>query len=258
MSNNEAETLQEYLAETNKYGPAAEHMAINLHIERIKRGDIIDDDGEFRTAEEMRADKPIREAKMRHAERGAQERKLLHGLAVREPGSAPLPTGKTIEGYKWSKEVYHYEGQVLIERPWHEHAAFAESVRQQNKFVRAEEALRGCKGVEEAGYLPPEIEAPAYTTPKAAAGFAVASKKSRISKTEMPKARTLLGISNAIRAALAKKDKAGAGALLAEAKEIVGHGRFVEWAERETGLSARTVQRVMVETGVVKSNTTQA
>jgi hypothetical protein len=56
----------------------------------------------------------------------------------------------------------------------------------------------------------------------------------------------LLEIATAIRIAIAKGDKAGAGKLLIEAKErTLDHGEFTQWAERETELTSRTCRNYM-------------
>jgi hypothetical protein len=95
-------------------------------------------------------------------------------------------------------------------------------------------------------YLAPEKDAPDFAAPKAATGFEVATIKRRIARSELPKRRTLLEIATAIRIAIAKGDKAGAGKLLIEAKErTLDHGEFTQWAERETDLTSRTCRNYM-------------
>jgi hypothetical protein len=99
-------------------------------------------------------------------------------------------------------------------------------------------------------FLAPEKEAPDFSTPKAATGFATTSIKRRVKKADItPKARTLLTIETAIRAAQLKGDKAGVGKLLLEAKaSTIDHGDFMQWAERATGLTSRSCRNYMAMT----------
>jgi hypothetical protein len=66
-------------------------------------------------------------------------------------------------------------------------------------------------------FVPPEAGAP-YAIPRPATEFAVVSKKRRVSKADRPLRQRLLQLRGAIRDAVARKDKAGAGTLLREAK----------------------------------------
>jgi hypothetical protein len=93
-------------------------------------------------------------------------------------------------------------------------------------------------------FVPPEAGAP-YAAPKPAKGITVVSKKRRISKADRPIRQRLLQLRGAIRDAIARKDKAGAGTLLREAKDLLGHGRFSGWVEREIGISVRSAERYM-------------
>jgi hypothetical protein len=93
-------------------------------------------------------------------------------------------------------------------------------------------------------FVPPEAGAP-YATPGPATEFSVVSKKRRVSKADRPIKRRLLQLRGAIRDAVARKDRAGAGALLREAKDLLGHGPFIDWVEREIGISVRSAQRYM-------------
>jgi hypothetical protein len=93
-------------------------------------------------------------------------------------------------------------------------------------------------------YLALDKAAPSYDTPKAATAFTttVVTRRVKIS----PKARTLLTIETAIRAAQLKGDKAGIGKLLLEAKaSSLDHGEFMQWAERATGLTSRSCRNYM-------------
>jgi hypothetical protein len=93
----------------------------------------------------------------------------------------------------------------------------------------------------------PDKATPGFDTPKAVTGFVVTSKKCRVKKADIsPKARTLLTIETAIRAAQLKGDKAGIGKLLLEAKaSTIDHGDFMQWAERATGLTSRSCRNYM-------------
>jgi hypothetical protein len=93
-------------------------------------------------------------------------------------------------------------------------------------------------------FVPPEAGAP-YAAPRPAAEFIVVSKKRRISKADRPIGQRLLQLRGAIRDAVARTDRAGAGTLLREAKDLLGHGRFNDWVEREIGISVRSAQRYM-------------
>ena len=91
-------------------------------------------------------------------------------------------------------------------------------------------------------FVPPEGGAP-YTAPKPAKAIIVVSKRRRVSKADRPIRLRLLQLRGAIRDALARKDRAGAGTLLREAKDLLGHGPFIDWVEREIGISVRSAQR---------------
>jgi hypothetical protein len=93
-------------------------------------------------------------------------------------------------------------------------------------------------------FVPPEAGAP-YATPKPATGVTVVSKKRRVLKADRPIRQRLLQLRGAIRDAVARKDRAGAGASLREAKDLLGHGPFIDWVEREIGISVRSAQRYM-------------
>jgi hypothetical protein len=93
-------------------------------------------------------------------------------------------------------------------------------------------------------FVPPKAGAP-YATPRPATEVTVVSKKRRVSKADRPIRRRLLQLRGAIRDAVARKDKAGAGTLLREAKDLLGHGPFIDWVEREIGVSVRSAQRYL-------------
>jgi hypothetical protein len=122
------------------------------------------------------------------------------------------------------------------------------SMAQQNKFIKATATLMrtsaGSGGDEGRHFVKPD--GAAYETPKPATGFTVAAKgRRRIAKAELPQRRTLMVISNAIRAAIEKDDKADAGRLLLEAKALIGHGDYLNWIERQNfGIAPRTAQRL--------------
>jgi hypothetical protein len=165
------------------------------------------------------------------------------GLATRDKSLTEVEKGKFDDRMTW-------RNGHLVEKSWIENAAFAESARQQRAFIDAENRMRAFKAgpdsFEEAGYLAPEKGTPDFATPTPATGFATPSIKRRVKKAALPKARTLLTIATAIRDAIAKGDKAGAGKLLIEAKEAtLDHGEFTQWAERETGLTSRTCRSYM-------------
>jgi hypothetical protein len=124
-------------------------------------------------------------------------------------------------------------------------AARAESERRQRKFALATHQLRTTAVVESYEWGRHFRAEGGFSAPKPAEGFAVASKGSRLSKADLKKKRTLLAFAGAIRDAIARNDKRAAGEFLLEAKPIVGHGNFMEWAEKETGLTARTCRTYM-------------
>jgi hypothetical protein len=178
-------------------------------------------------------------AKARHAERGAQERKLLISLSTQERGSAIVDAkGTVMQGVKWQS------GQ-LVDRPWTEHATFRESVRYQNACQAAEDRLHAATGAEPAGYEPPAPGEPTYQAVKAVTAVASTSKRCRLSKAEIELRARLLKLSTGIRAAVAREDQAAAGAMLREAKALLEHGQFEAWVERESGLPERTARRYM-------------
>jgi hypothetical protein len=184
-------------------------------------------------------------AKARHAETGAQERKFILGSAQQEAGSAVVNAkGKVIEGLKW------HEGR-LVERRWTEHPAFQESVRRQNVFQRAEDQFHGhqAHSFNEAGYAPPDPQAPNYREVKAMGGVATTSIKRRLSKTELEKRAKLLKLATGIKDALKRGDRAAAGAMLRDAKALLGHGQFLDWVQRQTGLEPRSAQRYIDSAG---------
>ncbi len=245
--------MQEHLAENKSVSPTVDRMLLDAHIEMIKNCQVMDDEGRVWDQEEMREVKPLHDAKERHAERGARDRRLLQGRAIREPGKAQVGPNKFEEGFKW-KDGY------LVERPWIEDAAFAASARQQNAFQKAENAWHAAKRpmdswgeieVDASGARIGYVEAPAgVSAPKPATGFAVASTRRRVAIADLPQRRTLLALAGAIRDALARKDTKAAGEFLLEAQPIVGRGKFVEWVRRETGLPERTARRYMASIDV--------
>jgi hypothetical protein len=214
-----------------------------LHRERGQPDDLNGDDQEIdRHDDDMKRDK----AKARHAESGAQQRKGLLSLAKQEPGSAVVNArGKVVDGLKWQN------GQ-LVDRSWTEHPAFRESVRRQNVFQRAEDQFQGRRGpsFNEAGYAPPDPQAPDYREVKAVGGVATTSIKRRLSKPELEKRGRLLKLATGIRDAVTRGERAAAGAMLREAKALLGHGHFLQWVEQETGLEPRSVQRYIEAAGL--------
>ena len=128
---------------------------------------------------------------------------------------------------------------------WAAEAERAESERRQRKFALATHQLRTTAVVESYEWGSHFRAEGGFSAPKPAEGFAVASKGSRLSKVDLAKKRTLLALAGAIRDAIARNDKRAAGEFLLEAKPIVGHGNFMEWAEKETGLTARTCRTYM-------------
>ena len=205
---------------------------------RAHRDGRIFDDGE-ENAEEQNA--KLDAAKARHAERGAQERKLLLGLAKQEPGSAIVDAkGTVMRGVKW------HQGQ-LVDRAWSEHPAFKELVRKQNAYVAAEDRLHAATGAsfEERGYDAPASSEPAFQAVKAVTAVASTSRRRHLSKADLELKSKLLKLSTAIRAAAEREDRAAAGAKLCEAQALLGHGQFVAWVERECGLNERTARRYM-------------
>jgi hypothetical protein len=168
-----------------------------------------------------------------------EERKILLSLAQQEAGSAVVNAkGKVVDGLKWEKGM-------LVDRRWTEHPAFRESVRHQNALQRAEDQFHGHQGhsFDEAGYAPPDPKAPDYREVKAVYGVPTTSIKRRLSKAELEKRGKLLKLATGIKDAVKRGDRAAAGALLRDAKERLGHGHFLAWVQRETGLEPRTAQR---------------
>jgi Protein of unknown function (DUF3102) len=207
---------------------------------RAHRDGVIFDDGD---AEQDGQSAKLDAAKARHAERGAQERKLLLGLATQEPGSAIVDAqGTVMQGVKWQS------GQV-VDRPWSEHPAVKHSIRRQNAFQAAEDRLLAATGAsfEQVGYEPPAPGEPAFQAVKAVTTVAATSKRRHLSKADVELKSKLLKLSTGIRDAAAREDRAAAGALLREAKALLEHGEFVAWVERESGLSKSTVERYMRE-----------
>jgi hypothetical protein len=184
-------------------------------------------------------------AKARHAETGAQERKFLLGQAQQEAGSAVVNgKGKVVEGLKW------YRGR-LVERGWTEHPEFQESVRRQNAFQRAEDQFYGHRAhsFDEAEYAPPDPQAPDYREVKAVGGVTTTSIKRRLFKPELEKKAKLLKLATGIKDAVKRGDRAAAGAILRDVKALLGHGQFLDWVRRETGLEPRSAQRYIDAAG---------
>jgi hypothetical protein len=208
---------------------------------RAHRDGTIFDDGEEGPPEEQNA--KLDAAKARHAERGAQERKLLLGLATQEPGSAIVDAkGTVLQGAKWD------QGQ-LVDRAWSEHPAVKESIRRQNSFQAAEDRLHAATGAsfDQVGYEPPAPGEPAFQAVKAVTAVAATSRRRHLSKADLELKARLLKLSTGIRAAAEREDRATAGAMLNQAKALLEHGQFVAWTERECGLSKKTAERYMEE-----------
>ena len=213
-----------------------------IHREGGQSDDLNGDDQEIgRHDDDMKRD----EAKARHAERGAQERKPLLSLARQEPGSAVVDArGKEVDGLKWQN------GQ-LVDRPWTESEAFQDSVRRQNAFQRAEDQFHAHRGpsFSEAGYSGPDPKAPDYREVKAVDGVTTTSIKGRLPKAEREKRGKLLKLATGIKDAVKRGDRAAAGAMLCDAKALLGHGHFLDWVHRETGLEPRAAQRYIEAAG---------
>jgi hypothetical protein len=203
-------------------------------------GRIHDDDD----AEQDESNAKLDAAKARHAERGAQERKLLLGLAKQEPGSAIVDAkGTVMPGVKWQN------GQV-VDRPWSEHPAVKESIRRQNAYVAAEDRLHAAIGAsfQERGYGAPASSEPKFQAIKAVTTVAATSMRRRhLSKADLELKSKLLKLSTGIKAAAEREDRAAAGGLLHQAKALLEHGQFESWVERESGLSKSTAERYMRE-----------
>jgi hypothetical protein len=213
-----------------------------FHREGGQPDDLKGDDREIdRHDDDLKRDK----AKERHAESGAQERKSLLGLAKQEAGSAVVNArGKRVSGLKW-------QNGRLVDRPWTEHPAFRESARRQNAFQRAEDQFHGRHGprFNEAGYTAPDPEAPDYREVKAGRRVETTSIKRRLSKAELEERQKLLKLATGIKAAVTRGDRAAAGAMLRDAKAILGHSHFLDWVQRETGLEPRSAQRYIEAAG---------
>jgi hypothetical protein len=202
---------------------------------RAHRDGVIFDDGD---AEQDGQSAKLDAAKARHAERGAQERKLLLGLATQEPGSAIVDAqGTVMQGVKWQN------GQV-VDRPWSEHPAVKESIRRQNAFAAAEDRLHAAIGAnfDQVGYEAPEPGEPAFQAVKPAVAVVATSRRRHLSKADLELKSKLLKLSTGIRAAAEREDRAAAGAMLHQAKALLEHGQFVAWVERECGLPERTAR----------------
>ena len=89
-------------------------------IERIKNGEAIDDDGKVWTQEEMRDEKPHHERKLQIAERFANDRRMLQGLATRDKSLTEVENGKFDDRMTW-------RNGRLVEKSWVENAAFSET-----------------------------------------------------------------------------------------------------------------------------------
>ena len=102
------------------------------------------------------------------------------------------------------------------------------------------------KRIDEAdkSFIAPDQSTPDFAAPKAAAGFIASKVQRRIPKAEMQQLR----IASAIRAAIAKGDRAEAGRLLREAKAAIGHGDFLVWTAKQAfSVTDRTLQIWMSE-----------
>jgi hypothetical protein len=59
-----------------------------------------------------------------------------------------------------------------------------------------------------------------------------------------------LKLATGIKDAVIRDDRAAAGAMLRDAKAVLGHGLFLEWVRQETGLEPRSAQRYMEAAGL--------
>jgi hypothetical protein len=92
---------------------------------------------------------------------------------------------------------------------------------------------------------PPDSHDPA---PKAVANFSVSSKRRRVSRTEVARGQRLNALAVEIRAALKKpkRDRAAIGRLFIKAEEILDHGEWLPWVQREfPEISDRTVRNYL-------------
>lgn len=83
--------------------------------------------------------------------------------------------------------------------------------------------------------------------PKASSGFAVETRKQRVTRHRLLKLKHLADYKIALLEALseAKRDKIKIGRLLRAAKQIVDHGSFEAWVAAELDISERTAQAFM-------------
>jgi hypothetical protein len=81
--------------------------------------------------------------------------------------------------------------------------------------------------------------------PEPATGFAVAAKPRRVSLAAQASGTRLVAIAHQIEQT--KDDRRLVGRLLAEAKLILGHGRFVPWVKANLSMALRTAQAIMNE-----------
>jgi hypothetical protein len=80
-------------------------------------------------------------------------------------------------------------------------------------------------------------------------GVTTTSIKRRLSKAELEKRGKLLKLATGINDAVMRDDRAAAGAMLRDAKALLGHGHFLDWVQRETGLDPRSAQRYIEAAG---------
>ena len=109
--------------------------------------------------------------------------------------------------------------------------------------------------VRNAAMTKPEPGAPDFVAVQPGSGFAVSTTGSPVPKEISTKSRdeavakmrgeVLVTLAGKIRQAIERKDKPEAGAGLAKAKKLLGHGSFIAWVEAQIGISARTAQRYL-------------
>jgi hypothetical protein len=220
-----------------------ESYAADIAAGRVKQSDEDNAEAEVETSANVPKVKPPSRQRLHAMLNGREDAAEIKALAK----SANVDLKPTVTLHDLNREVRALKSRTEFDPKWNSTGHHDINENDEDDGGRAlreylaevERQNRNCP--------PPDKGTPDFAAPKAATGFEVATiGKRRIAKQALPKARTLLTIATAIRIAIAKGDKAGAGKLLIEAKDrTLDHGEFTQWAERETGLTSRTCRNYM-------------
>ena len=222
LIDNEEELQQEYELQVDEYPLGSDYkwsladiedylesVASDIAAGRIKPSD--DDDAEPEVEINLEKVKPASSADMRESLGGHENANQIKPLVGNAKAVTPKPT---VTLHDLNLEVRALKSRDEFNPNWNDVGGHNVNENDEADGGHALREYRESVERENRNLIPPDKGTPDFTAPKAATTFVVTSKKCRVKKADIsPKARTLLTIEIAIRAAQLKGDKAGIGKL---------------------------------------------